>query len=292
MNHSMITAASSLYGLQRKLDIIADNVANLNTTGYKRKDASFQDILTTVKAQPQSMELAGRRTPLGLTEGWGARLSMQWSDFSQGTPVSTGQPFDLAIEGNALFELAVPRIGADGQPVLDENGNPVFDPVWTRNGAFQLSPDPADGERLYLTAADGTFVVDENGEKIAIPRGSRVDIDATGTITAYTDAGEAVNVGRLRLVRIVNPHLLTAVGSQRFALADNVPLNSALEPLAGPQQMAEEGIAVRQGFLEQSNVDLTKEMTDLINAQRAFQLMSRALSSADTMWDLANKLRG
>jgi len=288
MNHSMITAASSLYGLQRKLDIIADNVANLNTTGYKRRDASFQDILTTAKAQQPSMELPGRRTPLGLTEGWGARLSMQWSDFSQGTLVSTGQPFDLAIEGNALFELAVPRIGADGEQELDENGNPVFDRVWTRDGAFQLSPNQADG-MIYLTAKDGTFVVDENGEKIAIPPSSRVDIDESGTITAWTDAGEAVTVGRLRLVRIVNPHLLTAVGSQRYALADNVPLDSALEPLAGT---VTEGIAVRQGYLEQSNVDLTKEMTDLINAQRAFQLMSRALSSADTMWDLANKLRG
>src|SRR5690606_33342030 len=130
------------------------------------------------------------------------------------------------------------------------------------------------------------------GERIAIPRNHRINIDQNGTITAYNQNDEAVDVGQIRLAKVLNPQMLVGIGDHRFALPEGVPVESVIELLDTPEQVAAENIAVFQGFLEQSNVELTKEMTEMMTVQRAFQLSSRALASADTMMDLANKLRG
>lgn len=292
MNHSMINSASSLSALQKRLDILSHNISNISTVGYKRTDASFQDILATMKQQERTMELPGRLTPLGLSEGWGARLMHQFVDLTQGSLKQTDQPLDLAIEGDALFELNVPRFDETGAQLFNDAGEPIVDRTWTRVGEFQLTPMPGDEDNVYLATKDGTVLFDVTGAEIAIPRDHRIVIDEHGVITSYGPDNVPEEIGQLRIVKVLNPQLLVPIGNHRFALGEGIDVNSALRELATPEEVALEGIAIRQGFLEQSNVDLTQEMTEVLMIQRAFQLNSRALTSADTMMSLANNLRG
>lgn len=291
MNSSLINSAASMNGLQRRMDIIAHNIANVNTVGYKRKEATFQDILTTRKQQLDEMQLPGRLTPLGLTEGWGSRLSKQLVDMSQGFLQPTDNPTDIALQGDAMFELAVPRLDGDGQPEI-ENGEPVYDSTWTRYGSFKLTSIADDPDNMYLTTEDGQLVLGADGERIAIPQNHRIAVDQNGQITAYNHLDEAVPVGQLRLVKVLNPQLLQSLGEHHFGLPADVDRDVAFLTLDDAEAVAFERIGVRQGFLEQSNVNMANEMTELISIQRSYQMSARALSSADTMMNLANNLRG
>ncbi len=105
MNSSMINAMVSMNGMQQKLDVLADNIANVNTVGYKRKEASFEDLLTNMKQQDAAFRQPVRLTPLGFNQGWGSRLTMVQPDLAQGPIQPTDNPYDIAIEGDALFEV-------------------------------------------------------------------------------------------------------------------------------------------------------------------------------------------
>ena len=133
MNPSMISAAVSMQAIQQKLDVIAHNVANMNTTGFKRREASFQDVLTSVYRQPEGARLPGRLTPQGYVQGWGAKLAGVGLVMEQGNLLPTYRPYDLALEGEVLFEI---RLSAP-----DENGG-GGEVRWTRDGSFQLFVQP------------------------------------------------------------------------------------------------------------------------------------------------------
>jgi flagellar basal-body rod protein FlgG len=271
MNNSMIAASSSMGALQKKLDILADNIANVNTVGYKRKTAVFEDLLTSMQPHEPSFKLPGRQTPLGFTQGWGAQLSSMQLDLSQGTLSATGNPNDLAIEGNALFQ------------VKTSDGTPAF----TRHGAFQLVPLPG-GERQLVTDS-GLSVVAEDGGDIIVPSGKNLSVGADGTLVATGPAGTAPEtLGRIRLVTVLKPDLLRPIGDNLFGVDSGVAATNVVQQLT----TIPEGLAVRQGFTEQSNVSLSDEMADLIQVQRAYQLSARALSSGDQMLGMANNLRG
>lgn len=293
MNTSLINSTVSMNGLQEKLDILSNNIANMNTVGYKRHDASFQDILTSLKQQVEEQQLPGRLTPLGLNQGWGARLTQQQLDFTQGSLQQTDNPLDLAIEGNGLFEIDTVRLGNDGEPVLDENGAVVFDRAWTRNGAFQLTTQPGDTENGYLATSDGHLLRGTNGDFIRIPKDSSVVVDETGRVLIRnTNDPEAlsVQVAQLKLVRVLRPQMLENIGNNLYTLPNGVEdTDLILQPL---EEFGAEGIAVRQGFLEQSNVILANEMVELLKIQRAYQMNAQAIKSSDTMMSLANQLRG
>jgi flagellar basal-body rod protein FlgG len=297
MNASMISSAVSMQALQKRIDIIANNVANLNTTGYKRQEAAFADVLTSVRQQHEEYLLQGRKTPLGLTEDWGAMLTRMRLDMSQGSLVETGEALDLALQGQALFEISDVLRDEAGNVVLDDDGNPVLVRQWTRAGSFRLTPQPGDEENLYLTTQHGHIVRGINDEPISIPRGDRISIDLNGNIYAYHDTDPTaapIPIGQLKIVRVIRPQMLVPVGENRFRINDAVDnVNEVVEVVdlnaRGPET---ESIQVLQGFLEQSNVDLTQEMTDLIMTQRAMQFNARALASADTMMELTNRLRG
>jgi flagellar basal-body rod protein FlgG len=288
MNHSLINSTVALQSLQQKLDLIGHNVANLNTVGYKRKDASFDELLTTIKNQPPEFALPGRRTPLGLQLGWGARLGRTSLDLSQGTLTPTENPLDLAISGDALFEVSY--------TLTDENGGRVETAAYTRNGAFQLVPLPGDQANLYLATKEGHLVRDEVDFPIAVPIGYRLVIAANGEMTAYNEAdpqGPPLELGQLKLVRVHRPELLQNFGDNLFVLPQGVDPAAAVEQLEADDPLLNDGtIAVHQGFLEQSNVNLSDELTNLLMTQRAFQLHSQAIRSADTMMGLAINLRG
>jgi flagellar basal-body rod protein FlgG len=285
MNNSIITSSVSMHGLQQKLDILANNMANSNTVGFKKKEASFEDVLTNIKNQPQGFRQQGRLSPLGFNQGWGSRLVQAQTNMTQGPIQSTNKPTDLAIQGDGLFEVALPTIDpATGQPQR----------AWTRNGEFSLSPD-AQGT-MTLTTSNGYFLVDTQGDPIRIPKGARLSIDQNGQYTAINEMDPTAppTTGQIQLVRVIRPQELQNVGDNLYSLPTGVanPQN-ILQNVNGNVGVvnAADRVEVRQGFLEQSNVNMSDEMTELIMIQKAFQLNSRAITSSDTMMNLANNLR-
>lgn len=271
MNNSMITASASMWSLQRKFDMLADNMSNIDTVGYKRKTSVFEDLLTSVQPHEEDFKLPGRRTPQGFVQGWGARLTAMMLDMTQGPLKSTGNPNDLAIEGNALFQVAAP----DGTI------------AYTRNGAFQLVP-LAGGERQLMTDS-GLPVLDANGAEIIVPAGRDLTVAADGLMQAVGPAGtDPTALGQLGLVQVIKPELLRTVGENLYGIDAGTNAGDVVRQLAAVPV----GTAVRQGFAEQSNVKMADEMTDVIMVQRAYQLSARALSNAEQMLGMANNLRG
>lgn len=265
--------------IQRKLDILADNIANLNTTGYKRKSAAFEDILTNIQPQLKDFEQPGRRTPLGFTQGWGSRISGQTLDLSQGSLQETGLATDIAIEGNALFEVR------SGQTLNSDR-------AFTRMGSFHLMPD-GNGDGRLVTDQGQPVIADDGGTDtfVTVPAGYNLAIGADGAIRATSPDGQTtVDLGTLKLVKVLKPELLQSIGDNLYGIPQNVNANDVVQQTAANPGV-EGGVAVRQGSLEQSNVNLTDEITELINVQRAYQLNARALSSADQMMQLATNLR-
>jgi flagellar basal-body rod protein FlgG len=272
LNNSMITATASMAALQRKLDLLADNIANVNTTGFKRKSAVFEDLLTSMQPHDEGFRQPGRQTPPGFTQGWGARMSSIQIDLSQGSMQSTGNPNDLAIEGNALFEVKTP----DGSP------------AYTRQGAFQLVPvKNGAGERLLVTNA-GMPVRDANGADIIVPAGRSLSVTGDGTLMAVAANGTSTRIGQLQLVEVLKPELLRSIGENLYGIDGAAKQADVVRQLPASPDRA----MVRQGFLEQSNVNMADEMADLMVVQRAYQLSARALSSGEQMLGMANNLRG
>jgi len=278
----MISAMVSMSGIQQKLDIISDNMANSNTTGYKAKKASFEDVLTNVRQHDAKMKQPGRATPLGFTQSWGTRLTSLSEDMTQGSMKVTDVPTDLAVEGNAMFEV-----------VLDDQGNKA----WTRDGSFNLVLMKNDPDNAYLTTNQGYKVLDINDEPIRIPNGYVMQVDPKGHITAQKPGStEIVDIGYLKVAEPTQPGLLQQTDQNLYILPAGVP-NTLMQgvDLANmdpSDPFSRKDIAIRQGALEQSNVNLGNEMVDLMQVQRAYQLTARALTSSDTMMGLANNLRG
>ncbi|NHN33843.1 flagellar hook-basal body protein [Paenibacillus agricola] len=285
MNNSMISSSVSMHGLQQKLDMLANNIANVNTTGYKRKEASFQDVLTNVKQQPRSFEKEGRLSPLGYNQGWGSRLVQAQLTMEQGSLQATENPLDTAIEGNGLYEV--------NTFVRDANNNLIRQQAWTRNGSFELTPseDPAS---LFLTTKDGHYVVGADDQPVQVPVNHKFKIQTDGKILAYDDADKTAppfEIGQIKMVRVIRPQLLQQLGDNLFALPTGVANPQNILQTIDETNNTVDPITIRQGFLEQSNVTLSDEMTELIQVQRAFQLNSRAVTSSDTMMGIANNLR-
>lgn len=319
MNSSMINASVTMTSLQKKLDLLGNNIANLDTAGYKRQDVSFVDVLTAVKSQQEQFELAGRRTPNGVLEAWGARLGQTQIDFSQGPLKETNEPLDIALSGNALIEIAEPQMDGEGNPVLDVNGNQTYARIFTRGGAFHLTPVPDDPFHAHMATDDGHVLRDRNtNEPIRIPSTGRVTIDSSGNIFVETGTGRGTGLnagdngieqnggnvleagggtmmlaGQIPIVQVKKPQMLLHAGGSFFALpaggADNIVQIVDLN-IPGAAEVL--NVRVHQGFIEQSNVVLADEMTEAVSVQRAFQLSARALSSADQMMGMANHLRG
>lgn len=292
MNRSMIAASVSMQSLQQRLDVLSNNVANADTIGYKKKQASFQDVLTTVQNQSQDFSQPGRMTPLGYNMGWGARLTGMELDMTQGTLTASDNPLDVAIQGQGLIEIGILTV--------DDTGNQIVKPAWTRNGSFILSRDIDDN--IVLATKDGHAVRNTDDQSIMVPENHDLKISETGYVMAYdkTDPTAApVDLGQLKLVHVTRPQLLTELGDGLFDVtvpegedpATWIPANVLQDSVVLPNEHPNK-ITLKQGFIEKSNVNMSEEMTDLITLQRAFQLSSRALVQSDTMMGMANNLRG
>jgi len=283
LNHSMISASVTLHALQQRLDVLSNNMANSGTVGYKKKQTSFEDVLTSMKQQPEHFTKPGRMTPPGLNQTWGARIAMSQIDMTQGSLKQTDNPFDLAIEGDGLFEVEVRE--------TDAAGNVTPRPAWTRNGSFGIKME--NGLQM-LTTQDGQYVRNTDDLPIILPPNTKLSIDRNGRMLAYDKTNpnvEPEDLGQLKMVRVIRPQFLEQMGDNLFVLPNNINRDIVMQDAATIPEEDPDKVLVTQGALEQSNVDLTKEMTDVIMVQRAFQLMSRALTSSDMMMGLANNLR-
>ncbi|WP_071460946.1 flagellar hook-basal body protein [Bacillus massilinigeriensis] len=281
MNRTMITATNTLSQLQKQMDIISNNIANSDTNGYKRRDATFTELVAQeFRNQPHDKLEANRLTPFNIRQGNGARLAQSQISMALGSIKTTDRSLDAALT-------------AEGQMfrVLVEESDGSTNVRLTRNGAFYLSP-LSDNETM-LVNSDGHPVLDEGGSPITFTGNpAKFTISNTGTITA-NNADGSTQSANLGVVLVKKPQLLEQKGGNLFGLPDNfagLGLNEEdiFTNLAGGERGA---ISIQQGALEQSNVDLSKEMTDLINTQRSYQFQSRSINMADQMDGLVNGIR-
>lgn len=274
MNNSMISAMVSMNAIQQRLDVIADNLANTGTAGYKRKEASFEDVLNQVRGHHKDFNLPGRATPPGFTMGYGMRLASVMQNMEQGAPKETGNPLDLAIEGQAMFAV--------------QGGNGLI--AYTREGGFHVTPDPQNNELVYLVNNEGYRVLDRDNNPIILPASGKAAVDSEGQV--WVEAGGTRTLAAvLKLPELQRPEGLVQMAGNLYVLGAGLAENDVFDTAAanpGEPPKSE----VRSGFLEQSNVQFAEEMTKMMEVQRAYQLAARALSSSDTMMNLANTMRG
>jgi flagellar basal-body rod protein FlgG len=278
MNTSMITATNTLSQLQKKMDIISNNMANLDTVGFKSREATFTDLLVQqMNNQPDAQKEIGRLTPDGIRQGAGARLSQVQMNMAQGSFKPTGRELDTAFQKAGQYYKVL---------VQKDNSSSI---QYTRNGAFALSPVSAN--ETMLVTSDGNPILDENNNPIII-KGDASSFQFTengGMNVTMTDGTiESLNLG---VIQINKPQFFEQKGDNLIGLPDNltgVNPNDLFTELTGAGRSQ---ISIGQRMLEQSNVDMSKQMTDLLNVQRSYQFQSRAVTMADQMMGLINGIR-
>ncbi|MDC3425010.1 flagellar hook-basal body protein [Aquibacillus sp. 3ASR75-11] len=275
MGQMTIQAAVTMGQLQKKMDVIANNMANVDTAGYKNRQADFASLLFQQidnLSDPQNAE--GRLTPDGIRIGSGAALAQTNMNLSQGAIKDTGRNLDVALlDKNNFFAINV-----------TENGN--TETRYTRDGAFYLNP-LNDGQ-VMLTTKNGNPVVGINGPLVFADGFEAINITENGQI-AITRNGDQQIEGQLAVAEAVRPRLLEATGENMFKLPNLVGLNYNADEIVETTDL--ENIRVKSGALESSNVDTAKQMTDLLETQRAYQMNGRSISMADQMMGLVNQLR-
>jgi flagellar basal-body rod protein FlgG len=261
MIKAMRTAATGMFAQQLNVDNIANNLANVNTTGFKKSQMEFQDILYQSYRRAGVSTSAETLAPVSLEVGFGAKPVATQRIFSQGNITPTGNPLDVCIEGNGFFQISLPD-GTTG---------------FTRDGALKLS-----GEGRIVTT-DGYFLYPE----ITIPSdATEVSVAADGKISVRTvGQDEPQEIGEIELVRFVNPSGLKAIGRNLL-----VTTPASGEPIVGSPGL--EGLGkINQGYLELSNVDVVTEMVNMIIAQRAYEINSKAIQTSDDMAGVVNNLK-
>ncbi len=267
---------------QQKIDNTANNVANVNTNGYKRKDHSFSEILASqINNQSRPDQEVGRLTPNGIRVGYGTRMGLTQTDMEQGQPIETGNPFDLMINGNGFFQVGYP--GAAGEP-----GEVRF----TRDGNFHLTPNPNVQGIYHIVNANGGYLLDQNGEPIEFNDQYEVNFTDNGQIQLKDKNGQGaafLSPQQVGLVGIQNPHVLKNMGNNEFTV-DPTVLGDGITEADLVRLMQPGEVNMVSGVLEGSNVDLTTEMIELMTSQRSFQMNARAVSYADQMMGIASNI--
>lgn len=274
MNIQMNTAATTMRELQKKVDMIANNVANVNTAGYKRQEANFSDALVqSIEKQAHPSQEVGRQTPYGLRIGSGAIFSQTSLQTEQGTVKQTDRPLDFMIQGDSGFF----RIASGDQT------------LYTRDGSFQAQPVP-NSNQVRLVTANGDAVLGANNQPILFDGDYKeIKTSANGTIeVSYRDPAKQPTQIQLSIANINRSNLLEKVGGNRYQL----PGTEAEQTASGNLQIGNNDIQISQGALEMSNVDMTDEMTELIATQRLLESQGKAITFADDMMGLVNTIKG
>lgn len=278
---SMITATNTMSQLQKQIDTIGHNLANVDTTGYKKRQVNFSELLSQqFNNQPVNAQEEGRLTPNGIRVGVGAKLGSTNMMMTQGAIKTTDRELDIAFTKENQFL----------QVLVDEDGIQV--PRFTRDGALYLSPTNDGTNRVSLVTSGGNPVLDQDGEPIVfVDDIKEIQISANGELSVVPEAG-APQLFTLSVVQINKPQLLQAVGQNQFALPDLAALNIAEEDVfVALQGDLREQVSIQQRALEQSNVDLSTEMSDLMLTQRSYQFNAKSISISDQMMGLVNGIR-
>ncbi len=261
MIRALRTASSGMAAQQMSVDNIANNLANVNTTGFKRAKIEFQDIMYESLRRPGVSTATGSVVPTSLDIGYGTKPVSSTRQFKGGELQQTGNPLDMAIDGDGFFQIQMP----DGTL------------AYTRDGSLKLT---AEGR---IATSDG-FYMDPD---ITIPEDAiSVSIDAEGRVSVIqAGSNDPVELGQIELARFVNPAGLSAIGHNLFQ--ETPASGSPLVATAGAEGLGQ----VQQGYLEMSNVDVVSEMVNMIVAQRSYEINSKVIQTADDMSSLVNNLK-
>lgn len=262
---TLYTAATGMDAMQTKLDVIANNLANINTTGFKKDRANFEDLLYRTEVYPGVQDASQQPTAVGTQVGLGVRVASTQADQRQGTLQQTGRDLDVAIEGSGLLR------------VLDPGSQTM---MYTRAGNLNIN---ADGQLVIGSAQTGRLLdppvqIPNDATEIVINPNGQVMVRQPGNV-------ELQQQGQIQLAQFINPDGLLKVGENMFMQTD----------ASGPEQAGEPGLnglgIIRQQNLEASNVEPVQELIDLITTQRAFELNSQAVQAGDQMMQTISNLR-
>ncbi len=265
MMRALWTAASGMIAQQTNVDVISNNLANVNTTGFKKERAEFKDLLYETLDRARVLPTGGK--PVNLQVGHGTTAVATVKNFETGNPEETGNALDFFIDGEGFFMVQ----------------GPAGEINYTRDGSFKISI--TDSGKM-LTTSDGYYVLDEAGSPIAIDVDlSKLIVSQNGELSYVDEDGLTVPTGQsIGLAYFDNRNGLESIGRNLYKGT----------PAAGEPMMASESTQIsliNQNFLEASNVKTVEEMVKLIVAQRAYELNSKAIQSSDEMLGIANNLR-
>jgi flagellar basal-body rod protein FlgG len=261
MIRSMYSAATGMEAQQLYMDTISHNLSNVNTTGYKRTKLEFQDLMYQTLKEPGMRNAEGEMAPCGIEVGLGVKPAATHRIFEQGSLNQTSNSMDVAIQGEGFYQVNMP----DGSI------------AYTRDGSFK-------------TTSDGTIVTSDGypiAPQISIPEGAQsLGISQEGKVTVIL-SGQATSteIGQIEIARFVNPAGLRALGQNLYGESD-----ASGEPVL--ETPGENGMGtLQQGYTEASNVQVVEEMVNMINAQRAYEIVSKSIQVSEEMLQVANNLK-
>lgn len=259
MMRSLWTAATGMIAQQMNIDVTANNLANVNTIGFKKSRAEFEDLMYQDMKIAGSLTGTGQRLPTGMQVGMGVRPTTVHKFFTQGDYQNTGNPLDLAVEGDGFFQVEV-------------NGELAY----TRAGAFKLNNEGT------VVTANGYVLQPE----LAVPAETKnIVVSEDGHIAALDKAGNELAAGDIPLYTFVNPAGLNAAGRNLYYETEGS--GAAVEGVPGTENVG----TITQGFLEMSNVEVVDEMVNMIVGQRAYESNSKAITTSDAMLGIANQIK-
>jgi flagellar basal-body rod protein FlgG len=263
---AMYAAATGMRALDTKLNVVANNLANIGTVGFKRSRTNFEDLMYQTLREPGVKDINDQPNPHGILVGLGVKVSGTQLDFSQGSIENTENKLDVMIEGDGFFQV---KTYMDGQEIT----------AYTRAGNFTIN---AEGQ-LVLGNSDGSLVeppvtIGEDDKGVEIERSGRVSANQAG-------AAQRTQIGQIEMARFINPEGLKSIGKNLYVETD-----ASGPPITGNPM--ENGMgALQNGTLEMSNVEPVRELVDLIFTQRGFELNSQSIQGADEMLRVVGNLR-
>ncbi|WP_371363141.1 Flagellar basal-body rod protein FlgG [Sporomusa rhizae] len=260
MIRSLWTAGTGMVAQQANLDVISNNLANVNTTGFKKSRSDFQDLMYQTMRQPGAATGPDTQLPTGIQIGHGVRQVATQKMYGEGNFQNTGNPFDVAIEGDGFFQITMP------------DGNIAY----TRDGAFKKD------SQGRLTTSEGYPLEPQ----ITIPeKSTNLTISSDGRVSVKNSAGATEEIGQLTIARFINPAGLESIGR-------NLVKETEASGTASVGNPGEDGAGtlVNQ-YLEMSNVQVVEEMVNMIVAQRAYEVNSKAVQTSDDMLERAANLK-